>query len=625
VAGRAAELGAREPAPAGERPAAASRWTLDSRRVGAVAAALIALQLTLRGWVAARGYFYWDDLILTGRAGRYPLLSTQFLRYDHDGHFMPAAFLSAGIATRLAPLDWAAPVAMLVALQALASVSVYRLLRLILDGRAVLLIPLTGYLFSPLTLPSYAWWSAALNALPLQAGLAWVSADAIQLCRTGRRRFAVSGTLAFAVSLLFFEKSLVVPVVAAAAAVLLRHVDGAAAPLRTVARRGLPLWSGVLVVTAVWAWLYTSTVHARPTDLGARLAAELSVRGVSLGLLPSLLGGPWTWDKFDVSTPWAAPPALLVGIGWLVLAAAVTATLIWKARIGWVWIGLAGYVVVDLAVMVVGRSGPGTVPQLAQTLRYLADSSVVVAAGVALILRAPARSLRWARWGAWARPGARARAAGWLVAGGVFLAGSLCSTATFTRMWADGVTRGYLQTATASLAAHASNPLLDQPIASRVLFGLAYPNNLAAQVFSPLTKRPEFGTSTPELTLIDDTGAVVPAHVATARQVTGGQSSGCAHPVSGPTPAVLPLSGPLLDWDWTLQLGYRASDDGSLSVSLATGPPVTVPVRRGTGQVFVRLRGQGSTVRVRAADPGLSACIVRGVVGLVEVGPDRAS
>ena len=57
--------------------------------VAAVAVALIALQLAVRAVLAFGGYFYWDDLILVGRAGTHPLLSMGYLLDDHDGHVMP--------------------------------------------------------------------------------------------------------------------------------------------------------------------------------------------------------------------------------------------------------------------------------------------------------------------------------------------------------------------------------------------------------------------------------------------------------------------------------------------------------------------------------------------------------
>jgi len=63
-------------------------------RVGLVAGFLIVVALVVRAVLAFRGYFYWDDLILTGRAGTQNILSASYLFDDHDGHVMPAAFLS---------------------------------------------------------------------------------------------------------------------------------------------------------------------------------------------------------------------------------------------------------------------------------------------------------------------------------------------------------------------------------------------------------------------------------------------------------------------------------------------------------------------------------------------------
>ena len=161
--------------------------------VARTAAALIAVQLVIRAVLAFGGYFYWDDLILIGRAGTQGLLSPGYLFDDHDGHVMPGAFLVAGGITRLAPLNWIGPAISLVVLQLLASLALLRALHVILGWRPVLLVPLTFALFTPLAVPGFAWWAAALNSLPMLAALAWVCADAVLLVRTGNQRYAVTG------------------------------------------------------------------------------------------------------------------------------------------------------------------------------------------------------------------------------------------------------------------------------------------------------------------------------------------------------------------------------------------------------------------------------------------------
>ena len=101
-------------------------------KVARTAAALIALHLVVRAILAFGGYFYWDDLILIGRAGTQNLLSPSFLFDDHDGHVMPAAFLVSGAVTRLAPFSWVLAAVSLVVMQLLASLALLRALWVIL-------------------------------------------------------------------------------------------------------------------------------------------------------------------------------------------------------------------------------------------------------------------------------------------------------------------------------------------------------------------------------------------------------------------------------------------------------------------------------------------------------------
>lgn len=583
-------------------------------RVLQTAIALVVLQLVVRGVVADHSGFYWDDLILASRGDRLPLFSADLLLYDHDGHFMPAAFVVAGIATRIAPYDWALPLVMSVVLQALASLAMLRLLRTLLGDRRVLLIPLTFYLFTPLTVPAFAWWAAALNALPLQIGLAWVTADAIALRRTGRARYAVSGALVFAASLLFFEKSVVIPFVAFATVALLARISGGRSPLRSAWRRGRALWTASAAVVAVWALLYTTTISSQIAWAGAGRAWELLSHSASLGLLPTLLGGPWTWERWIPSPPWASPPTILVVAGWVVVLAAVVTTMRWKRRVGWIWIATVAYFLASVTAMVVTRWGADTTYELAQTLRYFTDTASIAAIAMALVVRAPRRRATLRAGGPSA---SRRTTAVTVVAMVAFTAGSLWSTYTFTRSWEDNPTTAYLATARESLAKHDDVPLLEQPASIWVLLPVAYPNNLVSLVFGPLEDRPEFSDSTPELRMLDDSGRVVDAKVTWVRAMEQGPVPGCGHLADRTGFTSIPLDGPLTTWEWTVQLNYLASEDGEIEVALQNGDAVKVPVTRGANQVFVRLTGGGEQVRVRALTPGLTVCTGVGPVGVV--------
>jgi hypothetical protein len=597
-------------APSAERTP--RRGGFHGGRVVEVALALIVVQLALRAWVASTSYLWWDDLVLTGRAALHPLLSSEFLLYDHDGHFMPAAFLVSGLLMKLAPMEWWPLAIALVLIQAVASLSVWRLLRVLLGDRPILLLPLLIYLFSPLTLPTYSWWSAAINSIPLQAGLAWVCTDAVLLLRTGRRRYAVSGVLAFLLSLTFFEKSVVIPAVAfAVVAVLLRHADEPA-PLVTAFRRCLQLWIGSALVLGGWYAVYASVAGSPILGEDNSAPVASAVEAVRLGVfeafLPSVIGGPIRWNMGS-NLP-MTPPALLAA-SIVVLVAAVVWTS-WRRRGGGlVWWLLAAYVAASLLALVIGRLGVDIPPELGLNLRYIADSSVVVALAVALIIRAPERTD--------VRPRRllplRARGALVLTGAAGFLVLSGLSTAAYVPAFQDDLPRDYINTARVDLLAEGEVPMLDQSVPERVMWGLAYPRNQVSLLFAPLQRRPEFGNWTSDLRMLDDNGHVVPARVTKKLSVFAGPVPGCGHPVKGGVTTEVALDGKAFPWDWIVQLNYLASRDGVIEVAFQHGKPMRVPVQEGPHSVYLRLGGSGEHIKVTSRTEGLGVCIDTGLVG----------
>lgn len=579
------------------------------------AVALIAVQLVIRAVLAFGGYFYWDDLILIGKAGTHGLLSPSYLFDDHDGHLMPAAFLLGGAITRVAPLDWTLPAISLVVLQLLASLALLRALYVIIGWRWVLLLPLTFALFTPLGVPGFAWWAAALNSLPMLAALAWVCADAILLVRTGSQRYAVTGVLAYFGGLLFFEKAAVIPFVAFAVAALLCHVRGERTALRTVWRAGRRLWIASLILTVAWVALYLAVVNQQRWSSDLAMTWDLLFRSVTHGIVPGLAGGPWHWDRWAPASPWATPPPAVMALGWLVLAAMLSLSLARKQRVGAVWLTAAGYTVACQVPIYLMRSSKQTALELAQTLRYLPDLVVVLALLAAVALCAPNRppSARWldaSRWRAVAVTGLA----------GLFVASSLYSTATFLTSWRDNPAQPYLHNARAGLAAarRVSNaPMLDQEVDPLVLQRVAAPENLASHMFALLRDRPEFAAATTQLRMLDSSGRVIPGRVTWIRTIAPGPMPHCGYFAQPDKPARLVLDGPLLPADWTVELNYLANSDGSMTLSLTQGPDVKVPVRPGLNRVFVRLPGAGDAITVRANTAALSLCLASGPVGFV--------
>jgi hypothetical protein len=583
-------------------------------RVAVVAGVLIALQLAVRAVLAFRGYFYWDDLILTGRAGTRNLFSAPYLFDDHDGHVMPGAFLVAGVITRLAPLNWIGPAISLVVLQVIASLTLLRVLCVILGWRPVLLVPLTFALFTPLGVPGFAWWAAALNSLPMLAAMAWVCADAILLVHTGNRRYAVTALLVYLGGLLFFEKAAVIPFVAFAVAALLAHVTERGSALRAVWNRGRGLWIASLALTVAWVALYLVIVDQKRWSSDLPMTWDLLRRSVTHGIVPGLAGGPWSWQRWAPASPWATPPLATMVVGWLLLVGVFAVSLIRKQRIGPVWLLAAGYAVACQVPIYLMRSSKFTALELAQTLRYFPDLVLVLALCAAVAFRAPNRP--GSRWLDASAP--RTAVAAALAA--AFVASSLYSTATFLTTWRDNPAKPYLLNAQRGLAdAHAASdaPLLEQEVDPLVLQRVAWPENLVSHMFALLHDRPEFASSTDDLRMLDVSGRVVDAKVTWVRTIVPGPLPRCGYFVQPDTPVRMALDGPLLPADWTAEINYLANSDGSITLSLADGTDTKVPVRPGLNRVYVRLPGAGDAIIARANTAALAVCIASGPIGFL--------
>ncbi|OBI75162.1 hypothetical protein A5663_04840 [Mycobacterium sp. E740] len=571
------------------------------------------MQLAIRAVLAFGGYFYWDDLILIGRAGTQSLLSPAYLFDDHDGHVMPGAFLVAGGITRLAPLNWIGPAISLLVLQLLASLALLRTLHIILGWRPLLLWPLTFALFTPLAVPGFAWWAAALNSLPMLAAMAWVCGDAILLSSTGRQRYVFTGLLVYAGGLLFFEKAAIIPFVAFAVVALLAYVTDAGS-VKYVWHNGVRLWVPSLVMTAGWAVLYMVVVDQKRWSLDLSMTWDLLSRSVTHGILPGLVGGPWDWQRWAPASPWATPPLTAIVLGAVALAAAVAVSMSRKKRIGAVWLVAGGYAVACQIPIYLMRSSQFTALELAQTLRYLPDLVVVLALLAAVGLCAPNRA-----GSEWLDASRGRTAVIWTIAV-AFVASSAYSTATFMTSWRDNPTRAYLQNAVAGLADAArlsDAPMLDQEVDPMVLQRVVGPENRASYMFALLHPRPEFAPATTELRMVDNAGRVVGAKVTWVRSIAPGPAPNCGYLVQPDVPVRMPLDGPLLPADWTAEINYLANSDGSMKMSLSEGHEVKVPVRPGLNRVFVRLPGAGDAIDVRANTAALSVCIASGPVGFV--------
>ncbi len=584
-----------------------------------LAGALIVVQLALRGYVLARGGFYWDDVAFIGRAAD-PLTSPQLWWADYDGHLMPGALLTAGVLTAVAPLSWPAAAASLLVLQAAASVAVLRTLVVLVGRRLVVLVALVFYLFSPLTLPAFAWWAAGLNALPMQIGLAVAVAETVRFVRT-RRPVAFGLALAgYLGGLMFFEKALVVPFVAFTVVVLARVVRGHPAPVLGPLRRGAPLWGAFGALTGAWLVVYALTARPRPGDHTVWFTGHALSRSLHSVFAPAALGGPWSWFRVNPGPPVVVPNPVVTAFGVVVVVGALAATAWCAPRALIAWGAAGGYFVISLAPVYWLRSSALSSLLLPLSLRYFPDFAVVLAFAAALVATARVRpaALRRPRLpgpAAWSprllTPVAVAVTAAFVVSGTV-------STVRFAPVWNANPTAAYLAQIRAGARAYAGRTMLDQELSGGIVSALAYPDNLLSRLLARYRPGPDLRQYAPEPTVVDRAGRFVAGRVTRVRSVQPGPIPGCGFRVDDHLPTTLAYDGPLNFWDWVLQLNYLASGPGRITLTQdGIGLATTVPVTRGPHTEYVRVSGAGYGLRAHALTRGLIVCVSGGPVGLL--------
>ena len=609
------------------RPAATRRpvrlSALREPHVIGLGAGMILLQLGLHAWLSAGGSLYSDDFALQSLAA--DPTDTRFLFTLHDGHLMPGGLALAWLTDLVAPMSPLALTAQVVALQALTSGLLLWLLLKAFGPRPLILVPLSFFLFSPMTLPSGLWWASAVNVLPMEAALALALGLHLSYLRTGRRRYAAGELAAVAGGLVFFEKSvLIVLAVVLLTLVVSLPVGAKASDWIGALWRFRWLWRTYAVLLVAYLVGYVA-LNDRPSMVGdVRTGAlEMFARGLGQAVVPTALGGPVTWVPVGSGSAIVNPPVWLMILSCAALVVVVIATSEVRPRARRAWLAMTAYVLVDLLVVQVGRGAAPFAPLLPLALRYTADAAVVIALMLGLVLmplseETEEESVTEARRVIADHP-VRSTATA-TIAAGAFAVLCLVSTASFAHIWwTTNTAKPWLTNVTNSLAtAPRDVPLLPQPVPDFVLFPLSYPANLTSHVFAAVRDRPPFATQTSRLQVFDEDGVLRPAVVVGVGSADP-PIPGCWR-VSNSS-GVIRLTSSAIVWQHTLHLSYMSGSNTAGTVQLGSGSPVAVQFDRGIHDLYAQVSGGSDQVAVTLQESSAVMCIGSAEVGDVQAAP----
>lgn len=561
-----------------------------------VTGALVAVQVVASALVVARSFYYQDDYAFIRRSIGAPLLSPDLLLVQWNGHLMPAGMAASWMLAHAAPFQYGSVIAALVVLAGAAAV-LFRLVAIRLLGRGPAhAVAVVINATSMAVLAASAWWSAAVNVLPMLIALyacillTHGTGTTTTPLSAARRSWAIAG---LACGLAFYEKAVLIPLVLFGLEWASTTTTGALDAARETWHRGRSLWLRLGVLTLSYACVYLATMgEASPAGAvgSTSVVADTASRAL-VTVATGLLGGPLQWiSSFEAigrPPPWLTAAALQLVV--LVIAAVLLRPAQGAAR----WLLLAGgYVAACVAILLVGR--PGAAALLGSVPRYFADAVPVVALSGAGALKALAP---------WPGLSRSVPTAAVLAAANVLVLLSIQSGLGL-QAWLDAnPTRGYVARTVTELRAAPPGPVLDTPVDEQVLGPLLAPDNSLSSVFALVPTRSTFESQATTLTSVPADGGLAAAAVR-GTSARPGPEPRCGWRVegSGRIPLARTTAGTVLE------IGYIATGPGEARISVEGGVPIEVRIEAGLQKWFIAMPGRGDAIVVTDLTAGVALC-----------------
>jgi len=575
--------------------------------------ALVAAQLAFRGWAISRSWFEFDDFAFISILLNQPLhLST--LLEGYGGHMMPGGLLLSWVYAKASPLDFTYQAVTLMVMQALASLGCLALLRSLFGARWGILVPLSVYLFSAITLPAFLWWAAGINQLPMQIAFFWGLLLHVSYLRRPRA-LTLAGTVAVMVlALCFYEKTLLV--YGAIAIVTLAYFASGSLLERVVHvwRRYRPALLAHVVTGAVYLVLYSRfALDPNNAQVNDAPLLELSQNLLLKSFVPGAVGGPLEWKQLTGPFQVVDPAQLTIVVALLAVGALVVHTDRTRVRSRRAWFLPAWFLLADLVLIASARAAVlGGV--VALEMRYLTETAgaAAIALGLATMplrgavetveARRPSPLLDRREWAA--------------VATVVMTALGLVSAYRFANGWGDATaSRDYFRTVASQLAEHEGRvPAVSVSVPQYLMWGYRYPENTTSHVLRMYDDRFTYPSVTvDELYVVDDHGKIVPAVIA-PKWANVPRWKGCGYRLD--KGRSVPLNGPVTGGGgWWVRMAYVASQDTDITIRAGDETHETT-LPKGWHNMYFTAAGDLSRIHFSGVGPGVTVCTNDVTVGV---------
>jgi hypothetical protein len=550
-----------------------------------------AVPFVIHAWMALTGYFGHDDFLVMYLAAHHGPFDPGYLFQDYNGHIAPGMFAVAWLSTALAPLSHVFAVLPLLAIQAAASILLWRVLTRCFGPNWTLLVPFAVYAFSPLILFPTLWWAYGIELLPLLLAMFGAINAHLTYLRTRSAKHLVITLVWTVVGMAFYEKAALFGAILFGVTLML----GERVPWR--------VWLAHAGVLAAYAILYVSLVTSRVGDAlpSTESIVEFAGRAIVDTFLPSLFGGPWTDPGPGTSGTITTPPlGLRVAVIALVAAVVLGAVLRTGKRAALAWLLLAAYLMVDLALVVLTRL-PEIGPLIGTDPRYIADAVAVAVLCGTFAWLDPARPDGGLR-----RP---------VVLTLVTLLG-ISATFSFLQL-APGLrfdrSRQYVATAQAALAANPSMVLYDVPVPPEIMVEWFGENGRSSRVIGLLAERPRFDQPTDEMYLLDANGS--PKKITGIKDPVVGRTGPiekCGYPVGGQI-VTIPLSGQVAGRQ-LLRMEYYTSSAGPVRIAVGAAAQ-EVNFSQGLHELYVVVTADADWLQISRTTKVEPMCVVDVRVG----------